>query len=725
MEARNTVLRFIIVLSLALVMLTSGGALLRSRMLSQDSHVASAESECRLGAEEDIRHVVFIEFDNVHFRRDVPNVPSDLEQMPRLLNFITDNGTLLTDDHTVLISHTATGFLSSITGLYPDRMGQPVSNSYRYFTPTGASRNAVSFAYWTAPVFDVSGAGQTNFTPTMIDERRKVAPAPWVAYTRSHCDVGIVGMANTILENVAIDIPTVFGPDSPEAEAVRANRDQAFADFVGIGVHCAQESALCAASAHARPDRLPDEPGGYDGFMALFGHKYVAPVISPNRPLTDINGATIADSHGRVGFPGFDGMTAAVSLGYTATMLEAGIPVTYTYLSATHDQNPPPPNPNPPPSTLHFAFGPGEEGYVTQLRAYDEAFGKFFARLAAAGITPRNTLFVFSADEGDHFVGGPASPSGCDGVTTPCTYPVLGEVNLSLRGLLATQRGNTTPIQIHFDSAPTIYIDGNPGPSDPVTRRLEQDANRLTVTNPITGVVESVAEALAGPAEMKLLHMVTSDPSRTPTFTLFGRPDYFFLRGETNCASPCVSVQRAFAWNHGTIDPAIMETWVGFVGPGVRRVGPTDEVWADHADVRPTMLALLGLQDQYISDGRVVAEIISPGRLPDSLRTRRETFILLATLYKKINAPIGDLARASLSVSTRALATTDESTYARLTQQLEDWTVERDRLAARMKAALQAAAFGSDPVSEGEAHALIAAGESLLDRVQTAAASEP
>ncbi len=168
-----------------------------------------------------------------------------------------------------------------------------------------------------------------------------------------------------------------------------------------------------------------------------------------------------------------------------------------------------------------------------------------------------------------------------------------------------------------------------------MTRRLEQDASRLTVTNPITGVVESVAEALAAPAEMKLLHMVTSDPSRTPTFTLFGRPDYFFLRGETNCASPCVAVQRAFAWNHGTIDPAIMQTWVGFVGPGVRRVGPTDEVWADHADVRPTMLALLGLQDQYISDGRVLAEIISPGRLPDSLRTRRETFIRLATLYKK------------------------------------------------------------------------------------------
>ena len=69
------------------------------------------------------------EFDNVHFERDNPNVPSDLEQMPNLLNFIRDNGTLLTNDHTVLISHTANGILTDFTGLYSDRHGQSVANS--------------------------------------------------------------------------------------------------------------------------------------------------------------------------------------------------------------------------------------------------------------------------------------------------------------------------------------------------------------------------------------------------------------------------------------------------------------------------------------------------------------------------------------------------------------------------------------------------------------------
>ena len=87
-----------------------------------------------------IQHVIYVQFDNVHYLRDNPNVPSDVEQMPNLLNFIKDNGTLLTNDHTILISHTGGGILSSLTGLYPDRHGQAVSNSYNFFRPDGTSR---------------------------------------------------------------------------------------------------------------------------------------------------------------------------------------------------------------------------------------------------------------------------------------------------------------------------------------------------------------------------------------------------------------------------------------------------------------------------------------------------------------------------------------------------------------------------------------------------------
>jgi hypothetical protein len=72
---------------------------------------------CRLNSDhDDIKHVIFLIFDNVHFLRDKANVPSDLEQMPNLLNFIRGNGTLLTNDHTVLISHTANGILTNKGG---------------------------------------------------------------------------------------------------------------------------------------------------------------------------------------------------------------------------------------------------------------------------------------------------------------------------------------------------------------------------------------------------------------------------------------------------------------------------------------------------------------------------------------------------------------------------------------------------------------------------------
>ena len=47
------------------------------------------------GLRHNVKHVVYLIFDNVHFLRDNPNVPSDLEQMPHLLNFIRGNGTLL------------------------------------------------------------------------------------------------------------------------------------------------------------------------------------------------------------------------------------------------------------------------------------------------------------------------------------------------------------------------------------------------------------------------------------------------------------------------------------------------------------------------------------------------------------------------------------------------------------------------------------------------------
>src|SRR5258708_5856291 len=153
------------------------------------------------------KHVIYLQFDNVHLTRDNPNVPSDLEQMPNLLNFLGGNGVVDSNHHTPLIAHTGNDILTSITGLYGSNQGQPVSNSYRYYNPNGTTNSAASFAYWTDGVADFSTATPTDTAYTMVTQSGKNTPAPWVSYTRSGCDVGSVATANTVLENTSIDIP--------------------------------------------------------------------------------------------------------------------------------------------------------------------------------------------------------------------------------------------------------------------------------------------------------------------------------------------------------------------------------------------------------------------------------------------------------------------------------------------------------------------------------------
>jgi hypothetical protein len=108
-------------------------------------------SNCHLG-----KHVIELTFDNVHFFRDNPNVPSDLGMMPSLLHFLEGNGTFASNNHPPLIAHTADDLLTTFTGLYGDRAGMPVSNSYQAYSTDGATDPAGSFAYWTDPIFDTA-----------------------------------------------------------------------------------------------------------------------------------------------------------------------------------------------------------------------------------------------------------------------------------------------------------------------------------------------------------------------------------------------------------------------------------------------------------------------------------------------------------------------------------------------------------------------------------------
>ena len=508
------------------------------------ARAGTASTSCHLG--NGVKHVVTIMFDNVHYFRDNPNVPSDLEQMPNLLNFFKDNGTFMSNNHTPLIAHTADDILTTFTGLYGDRHGMPISNSYQAYNADGANGSfnttdpAGSFAYWTDPVFDTktppSAGHDTN--PNMVYAPvppataahtvapNTITPAPWVPFTRAGCNVGEVATANQELENTAVDIPKVFGAGSPEDQQLNADpdsfKDAETADYVGIGVHCAQGSAFCAdakgvkfgqtsPSPTAVADVLPDEPGGYNGFQALFGHRYVAPQLGAGTPNLTRNGIQITNAAGNLvdengnqingafltppapGFPGFGPINASQTLAYAADMLESGVPVVNNYIADIHG------NEHIPGVTAcngaPSALGPGTPCYIAQAKYYNAAFGAFFQRLAADGINSSNTTFILSSDEGDHVAGANVgralqpTPANCDGVTVSCTYPAgtFGELGGNITGLLATQKNNTTPFTLESDSAPEFYVTGNPGPNAPPVRTLERDVSSLTANNPYPG----------------------------------------------------------------------------------------------------------------------------------------------------------------------------------------------------------------------------------------------
>jgi hypothetical protein len=738
---------------------------------------------CRLG--NGVKHVVQLTFDNVHFFRDNPNVPSDLEMMPNLLHFIEQNGTMLSNNHTPLIAHTGDDILTTLTGLYGDRHGMPISNSYRFFNPNGTTDPAGSFAYWTDPVFDTATAPNpgSDTNPSMVYSAQPpatsehppspgtITPAPWVPYTRAGCDVGAVGTANVELENTAVDIPKVFGPNSPEEQQLAADsdsfKDAETADYVGVAVHCASGNAFCSTAQGVKfgqtsptptavSDLLPDEPGGYNGYQGLFGHRYVAPQLGAGTANLTRNGYQVTNAAGNLvdengnqingaflanhpGFPGFSTINASQTLAYMADMLESGVPVVQGYISDIHGNEhiPALSGAGAPCNGAPAALGSGTACYVAQAQYYNQAFGQFFQRLAAEGITPQNTLFVVSPDEGDHEAGANVgravqpTPANCDGATVsggtvspdvPCTYPpgTFGELAGNLTGLLATEAKDTTPFTLENDSAPEFYVTGNPAAGSATVRNLERDVGGLTAFNPYTQSTQPITNYLADPTEEAILHMVNADPARTPTFAMFARPDYFLSTGSPSC-SPCVTQNTGFAYNHGDYAAEIDTDWLGLAGPGVKNLGVdglgpaqgpnsagpdsgqvtvpgsgTTGTWVDETDIRPTVLYLAGLRDDYTHDGRVISQVLtSPNQ---ALSAPGVT--ALGDCYKQLNSSVGEFGTATLQAATKAIESTSagDQRYLSTDQALSSLEQGRDGLAGHIKNELESAAFSGAPV---------------------------
>jgi hypothetical protein len=445
------------------------------------------------------------------------------------------------------------------------------------------------------------------------------------------------------------------------------------------------------------------------------------------------------------GFPGFSNINASQTLAYLADMQEVGVPITGGYIADLHGNEhiPALSGTGGPCAGAPSALGPGSACYIAQAQYYNQAFGTFFQRLAADGITPQNTLFVVSSDEGDHVAGANVgraiqpTPANCDGATvsgdtvTPdvlCTYPTLsngtlsfGELSGNLTGLLATEKNNTTPFTAVSDSAPGFYVTGQPGPNDAAVRTLERDTGGLTAANPYTGTTQPITNYLADPAEMAILHMVNADPARTPTFTMFARPDYFLSTGAASCTTPCVSQNSGFAYNHGDYAAEIDTNFVGIVGPGVKNLGldgsaankgpnsagansgqvtvpgsHTKGTWIDETDIRPTIMYLTGLTDDYEHDGRVITQVLTnPNRALQAGGVSK-----LGECYKQLNSSVGKFGTATLKFATKAIESTSpgDKKYLAADGALATLNTARDRVAGAIKQDLENAAFDNTPI---------------------------
>jgi hypothetical protein len=233
---------------------------------------------------------------------------------------------------------------------------------------------------------------------------------------------------------------------------------------------------------------------------------------------------------------------------------------------------------------------------------------------------------------------------------------------------------------------------------------------------------------MVDPTAEQLLHFVNADPNRTPSFTVWPNPDVFFSRGMgDSCAkgttaatavTGCNSLNSSFAWNHGYYAPEVDNTWLGLAGPGVAHngldghdaaSGPNSSgnaasglttvpqvslqgTWADHTDTRPTLLALVGLKDDYVGDGRVLTEdlTIRPGATSDPL------FLPLAQCYKQLNSSVGLFGTDVILADTAALKTgtsASDTQYQSFLAQLQTLGAARDSLAGNIKLELWNAEF--------------------------------
>jgi hypothetical protein len=228
---------------------------------------------------------------------------------------------------------------------------------------------------------------------------------------------------------------------------------------------------------------------------------------------------------------------------------------------------------------------------------------------------------------------------------------------------------------------------------------MEGALTKVTSYNPLKGRTEPLFRFFVDAPGMKALHMLSSDADRNAGIVGFGADDHFIQTSALVNASNTSSCNRfpsatdatcqsnGFIWLHGNFSPDIVNTWAAIVGPGVVNAGVDSRTWADHADLRPTLMTLLCLKDSYTHQGRVLMEDLKDSALPDSVASKRASLGPLLRTFKRLNAPVGQFGRAAIQMSTTAIKA-DDATYATIETKIDRLVGKRDALVATIQSEL-------------------------------------
>ena len=407
------------------------------------------------------------------------------------------------------------------------------------------------------------------------------------------------------MENTGIDIPTFFGAGSPEATRRPATAPaRRRRDVRRLRRHrrpLRTGSAICSASTNAHADLLPDEPGGYSGFEGLFGAKYVDPVIKPGSPMTDLGGNVIQDPNGHVGFPGFDGMEATSRSRWSRRCRRPGSrsPTgTSRTRTTAHGTS----------GNIHFAYGPGEAGYVQQLTTTTTASSSSSTAWPRTGSTSQHAVPVHRRR------GRPLRRRPAEQPVRRRHHAVqLHRQAASARSTATCRRMVKTQLRRRHDELHASTPTTRRTSTSPATRR-ETDASHAEpragdvaaeLANPYTGVVQNNIMRRAGRHGGDEDSYTWSRPIRPDADVHAVRRSgdwFFFATGGTR--------RRARRPAELRVDPGAARTRAspGTTAtsrtrshrPGPGTSGRASKNWrrsaatssTDHTDVRPTMLTL-------------------------------------------------------------------------------------------------------------------------------------